>query len=62
MAYVCEECGSDKVQTLAWVDFNTDQYVSEGPGGTEDNWCPVCMEHINIISEKDYKENQDESR
>ncbi len=36
---VCKECGSTNVQTLAWVDVNTNEYHSEGTG---DFSCDDC--------------------
>ena len=47
---VCANCGSDKVQTLCWVNANTNEYRSEGGGEIEDNWCEVCEEHVLLVS------------
>lgn len=37
---VCETCGTDDIQTLAWVDPNTKQYM----GDTHDDeaYCNYC--------------------
>ena len=61
---VCEECGSEKVQTLAWVECNTNNYISEGPSegaDEQDNWCPDCDKHCSFTSKAEYeKRNNDE--
>lgn len=52
MKTVCVECGSDKVQTMEWVDINTGEPQGEvGAGSTEEsnNWCPDCDEHTKVI-------------
>ena len=36
---VCEECGSTEIQTQAWVDANTHQYIGETGIDRDDNWC-----------------------
>lgn len=46
--WICEECGSNKVQQMMWVEINTNEVVSEGPGDKEDNWCPQCEDHTVI--------------
>lgn len=53
---VCSKCGSDNVQTLAWVNPNSklidvediDFYAIEF---SENNWCDDCHEHV-ILLEK----------
>ena len=48
---VCTNCGSDKVQSKAWVNANTNEYVSEcTDGNSEDFWCEVCMAHHHLTS------------
>ena len=43
---VCTNCGSDNVHTKAWVNANTNEYVSDiSDGETEDNWCDNCKGH-----------------
>lgn len=58
---VCEDCGSTKVQTMMWVSVNSNE-VHDGCGGgdSSDNWCPDCSEHCNIITYKEYKEEEEE--
>lgn len=57
---VCSDCGSDKVDYLAWVDANTQIFKEPfGPDGDSDNcWCRKCEEHTNLIFEKDFFQNQ----
>jgi len=49
---VCAKCGSDKVQSLAWVEINTkklkDLIDSE-------YWCPICGGIPTIVDKKDFK-------
>lgn len=51
---VCKNCGRKNIQTLAWVDSNTDEYVNEGPGYS---WCGDCEEYVSLDMEKNYKSN-----
>lgn len=50
--YVCQKCGSDKVQVKEWVEVNSGQNMGavDGSGNEpEDNWCPECDDHCIII-------------
>jgi len=58
MKIVCEECGSDQIQTLEWVDVNTGKSVQSGPGELNDNWCNKCKEHVYFMNEEDYLEKK----
>lgn len=43
---VCTNCGSDNVHTRAWVNANTNEYISDiSDGEAEDNWCANCKGH-----------------
>lgn len=57
---VCEQCGSKKIQTLAWVDANTNKYVGEFSNEKQDNWCENCEEHVYFTTEETYNQNQDD--
>ncbi len=49
----CKECGCTKVQTKMWVEVNTDKVIDKvgsEKGDVEDNWCPDCTEHCEIIT------------
>jgi len=52
MKFICEECGSDKVQQLQWVDMNTNEIMDSGPGDKIDYWCEGCDEHIGITTDE----------
>lgn len=45
---ICEECGSDKIQTLEWVEVNTNKVIGGGIGDENDRWCPICEKHVNF--------------
>lgn len=51
--YVCEECGSTKVEITAWVDANTSEYISDSDDG---EWCSECEAHNTLITLKEFKE------
>lgn len=48
--YVCSVCGSTNIQVQAWVDANTNRYVSDINDDVE-CWCEDCGKHT-IISER----------
>lgn len=52
---VCEKCGCNKVQTVTWVEVNTnivyDGACSEGQD-EQDNWCPNCGAHCKLTDKK----------
>jgi len=50
--YVCEVCGSTKVEITAWVDANTSEYVSDSDDG---EWCSECEAHNTLITLKEFK-------
>ena len=45
--YVCSECGSPNVQVPAWVNANTNEYVSDLYNSGE-CWCEDCMKHTKL--------------
>jgi hypothetical protein len=54
MKIVCEECGSDSIQTLMWVGVNTNEVGDSGPGETNDNWCNKCESHVDFVDEEEF--------
>lgn len=53
---VCEECGSQEIQTLMWVNPNTDELNGELSCEDENNnWCEVCKRHCGLTSLEIYK-------
>lgn len=49
--WVCEECGSSDVETLAWVRPNENNKFVDylGVDDNGNNWCHHCEEHTDII-------------
>lgn len=58
---VCEDCGKTNIQVKAWIDANTNRYISDaGDGDSGDNWCDDCQDHTTFMSKGDYDEmNED---
>lgn len=48
----CKECSCETVQSKMWVEVNTNK-VCDGADSMgvdkQDNWCPDCKDHCNII-------------
>lgn len=60
---VCVACGCEKVQTVTWVEINTD--VVHGGANSDsqddqDNWCPNCNSHCGLMSKIAYDKAQKE--
>jgi len=53
---VCENCGSDKVQSKFWINPNTKNIIDSAVFSTEDNWCEECEEHVNLIKKEQENE------
>lgn len=51
---VCSKCGGTNVQVLAWVDANTNEYISEAE--PIDTWCEDCDIHIKLKEETNKEE------
>lgn len=49
--YVCSVCGGTNIQVQAWVDANTNRYVSDINDDVE-CWCEDCMKHTKMKSVK----------
>jgi len=58
MKIVCEECGSDQIQTLEWIDVNTGDRNGHGPDDLNSNWCDECQDHVYFMNEEDYLEKK----
>ncbi len=52
----CAECGSTEVAYQAWLDGNTDRFLS-GPNDRDDLWCDVCMENTSQVRESELMRN-----
>lgn len=61
--WVCEECGSSDVETLAWVNPNEDNTFVDflGTDDRGNNWCHHCEEHTGLALFEDYDSNQSSS-
>lgn len=59
--FVCSECGGVNVQTMEWVDANTNKMIggAEG-GGVSNNWCEDCEDNVKFdvieVSRSDYED------
>jgi hypothetical protein len=51
--WVCDYCGSEEVQTRAWIIINTEQVMD-----TLDDiyWCDGCRDSVNAITYFEFKE------
>lgn len=45
--YVCSECGSPNIQVQAWVNANTNEYVSDLYGSGK-CWCEDCGKYTKL--------------
>ena len=43
---ICETCGTDDIQVLAWVDPNTKEYMEEA--STSEAFCNYCDAHTEL--------------
>lgn len=50
---ICAQCGSDEVQERLWVYVNNGKLAGDATGDKEDQWCPICNEHVDIIPKPD---------
>lgn len=53
--WICEECGSKRVQQQAWVDLNSTNPEIDffETNDREDFWCKDCSEHTKLIMKED---------
>lgn len=54
--YVCGECGSQDIQTQAWVNPNTHEYIGTTEEDRDDNWCDECEEHNYFCLKSEFEE------
>ena len=47
--FKCAECGSSELQVRAWVNMNTNEYVSECDDG--EFWCENCETFVDFQEE-----------
>lgn len=52
---VCSECGCEQIEVRAWVDANTDEFISD----TDDNsghWCTECDAETRFCTKAEYRQ------
>ena len=49
---VCSECGGKNIEVRAWVDANTNEYISDFED--TEGWCQDCSEHMRFMNEEEY--------
>ncbi len=54
--YVCDACGSRKIEIQAWIDANTNEYLSDLDNGMSGQYCSECETNTNFCSLSDYKQ------
>lgn len=54
MKLLCKKCGSDEIEQKEWRKVNSGKFSGDTENGTEDQWCPVCEEHVEFVSEEEY--------
>ena len=53
---VCAECGGTNIQYQAWIDANTNEFVSH-IDIKDGQWCDDCEEHVEFVNESEYSAN-----
>lgn len=54
---VCEECGSIRIEVQAWVDANTEEFISDMENGNDGQWCGECESHTDFCPLDEFKQN-----
>ena len=55
--YVCDACGSRKIEIQVWVNANTNEYLSDvDDDDTDCKWCADCEQSQNFCTLSDYKQ------
>ena len=59
---VCSKCGSTHIQTKAWVNANTNEYVDDigSDGDEDDNYCEECDENVTLVLESEFEPSEDD--
>ena len=56
--FCCAQCGNIHVQMKAWVDVNTNEFVSDCENEMpEDFWCDECDDHVDICTVAEFERN-----
>ena len=51
---VCVECGSPQVEVKAWVNANTDEYLSDAEDDYCGRWCDQCEDNADLCTKEEY--------
>ena len=57
--YVCAKCSGTNVETVCWVDANTNQVLDDYGSWNEleTTWCRDCHDHTGIITRAEYQDS-----
>ena len=59
--YVCDACGSRKIEIQVWVNANTNEYLSDvDDDDTDCKWCADCEQSQNFCTLIDYKQRMED--
>jgi hypothetical protein len=50
---VCEDCGSENIQILTWINQSTGEVGLESENDFS-NWCTKCKKHVYLSSKEEY--------
>lgn len=50
----CSQCGNIHVQVQAWVDINTNEYISDVITNGQ-FWCDECAEMVTVCTVEEYE-------
>lgn len=53
---VCEKCGSIHIEVQAWINANTDEFISDVENGNDGQWCNECENHTGFCSLDKFKQ------
>lgn len=54
---VCEDCGSTDVEIQAWINANTDEFISDIDDS--DRWCDECESNVDFCTQKEFEERME---
>lgn len=52
--FVCAECGSPDVEIKAWINANTDEYLSDADDDCYGRWCDQCEDNTGLCNKEEY--------
>lgn len=51
---VCVKCGSPEVEVKAWVNANTDEFISDIDDDYCGRWCDQCDDNADLFTKEEY--------